>query len=110
MFNTKLKIDQIVTMIENPLTINEMHKMIIDIKSIKNNKEKISYLKDYYYLFCPSSYTNNNHVFMHAMYNAMEVMHEKPTVSKDALLEMLEKRNINNNFNINDIKEIFNDF
>jgi hypothetical protein len=47
---------------------------------------------------------------MHAMYNAMEVMHEKPTVSKDALLEMLEKRNINNNFNINDIKEIFNDF
>jgi hypothetical protein len=41
------------------------------------------------------------------------VLHEKPSVSKDEMIKMLERQNNNckySKFNIDDIKEIFNDF
>ncbi len=96
--------------IGNALTTQQMREMIEQIKNVKENSKKISIMKDKYYLFCPSSFTNNDHLFIHALYNAMEVMHERPSVSKDEMIKCLEKRNINNSFDIDVIKQIFNDF
>ena len=113
MFNQQHTIQQIRKMIENPLTVCQMNEMINQLKNVKDNTEKISIMKDKYYSFCPSSYTKEHHHFTHALYNAIMVLHEKPSVSKDEMIKMLERQNNNckySKFNIDDIKEIFNDF
>jgi hypothetical protein len=95
---------------EQLLTNKQMHELIDQIKDVKDNSQKLLIMKERYYSFCPQVYTNNNHLFIHALYNSMEVLHERPTVSKDDMLNMLEKKNVNGNFDFNVIKQIFNDF
>jgi hypothetical protein len=64
--------------IGNTLTTQQMHEMIEQIKNVNENSKKISIMKDKYYLFCPSSFTNNDR----GIWAAVVMAEDKGVISK----------------------------